>query len=68
MYLISCATCLSLSDLLPLVGLSLVAHGMLLQMALFHSSLWLCGVPLYIRTASSLSIPLPVHIEAVSMS
>ena len=30
---------------------------MLLQMALFHSFLWLSTIPLYICTTSSLSIP-----------
>uniref|UniRef100_A0A8D1TR50 Guanylate cyclase soluble subunit beta-1 n=1 Tax=Sus scrofa TaxID=9823 RepID=A0A8D1TR50_PIG len=40
---------------------------MLLQMALFHSSLWLSNIPLYIYTTSSLSIPLSVDIYIVSM-
>ena len=31
---------------------------MLLQMAEFHSLLWLSSIPLYIFTASSLAIPL----------
>ena len=33
---------------------------MLLQMALFHSSLWLSSIPLYMCTVSPLSVPLPV--------
>uniref|UniRef100_A0A8D1PJU4 Guanylate cyclase soluble subunit beta-1 n=1 Tax=Sus scrofa TaxID=9823 RepID=A0A8D1PJU4_PIG len=40
---------------------------MLLQMALFHSSLWLSNIPLYIYTTSSLSIPLSMDIYIVSM-
>ena len=46
-----------LSDLLNLVWWSLVA-SMLLQMALFHSFLWLSNIPLYTCTTSSLSIQL----------
>ena len=46
---------LSLSNLLHLVWSSL-GPSMLLQMALFHSFLWLSHIPLYICTTSSLSI------------
>ena len=38
---------------------------MLLQMALFHSVLWLCSVPLYLCT-TSLSSPLSVDTSVVS--
>ena len=41
---------------------------MLLQMALFHSFLWLSSIPLYICTISSLSIHLSMDIQVVSMS
>ena len=34
---------------------------MLLQMALFHSFLWLSSIPLYLCTTSSLSIHLSVN-------
>ena len=40
---------------------------MLLQMALFHSFLWLNNIPLYRYTTSSLSIPLPMDIYVASM-
>ena len=46
---------LSLSNLLHLVWSSL-GPSMLLQMALFHSFLWLSHIPLYICTTSSLSV------------
>ena len=36
---------------------------MLLQMALFHSFLWVSDSPLYIRTVSSLSIPLSLDVR-----
>ena len=36
---------------------------MLLQMALFHSFLWLINIPLYVCTTSSLSIPLSMDIR-----
>ena len=48
---------LSFSDLLHSVWESL-GPSMLLQMASFHSFLWLSSIPLHIRTTSSLSIPL----------
>ena len=35
---------------------------MWLQMALFHSFLWLSNIPLYICTTSSSSIPLSMNI------
>ena len=40
---------------------------MLLQMALFHSFLWLSNIPLYICTTSSLPIPLRMDIWVASM-
>ena len=51
---------LSLYDLLHLVWLSL-GSSMLLQMALFHCSLWLGNIP-YVCIASSLSIHLSMNI------
>ena len=41
---------------------------MLLQMALFHSFLWLSGIPLYTHATSSLSINLSMDIKVVPMS
>ena len=38
---------------------------MLLQMALFHSFLWLSNIPLYICTTSSLSIPPLMEVVAL---
>ena len=43
--MISYGICLSLSDLIHLVMISLIA-SMLLQMALFYSFLWLSSIPL----------------------
>ena len=40
---------------------------MLLQMALFHSFLWLSSIPLYVCTIS-LSVPLLMGIQGVSVS
>ena len=57
---------LSPSDLLHSVRESL-GSSMMLQMALFHSFLWLSNIPLYICTSSSLPIPLLMDIQA-SMS
>ena len=36
---------------------------MLLQMALFHSFLWLCAIPFCIYTTSSLSIPVSGYLS-----
>ena len=41
---------------------------MLLQMALFHSFLWLNNIPLYLCTSSSLSIPLLMDIYVASVA
>ena len=41
---------------------------MLLQMALFHSCLWLSNIPLYICITSSLSIHQSMDIQVASMS
>ena len=57
MYTESYGICLSLSDLLCLVGESLVA-SMLLQMALFHSFLWLSSIPILVySTGNSIQSP-----------
>ena len=41
---------------------------MLLQMALFHAFIWLCNIPLYVGTTSSLSNPPLIDIQVASMS
>ena len=40
---------------------------MLLQMALFHSFLWLSNIPLYICSTSCLSIPLSINSAAANI-
>ena len=52
MAVISYGICFSLCDLLCLVRWS-PGPSMLLQMALFHSFLWLSNIPLYVCTTSS---------------
>ena len=64
--MISHSVCLSISDLFRLVWSSL-GPSMLLQMALFHSFLWLCNSPSCIYTISSLSIYLLINIQVISM-
>ena len=62
-----CGICLSLSDLLHSVWESL-GPSMSLQMAQFHSFLWLSNILLHICATFSLSIPLLMNIWVASMS